>query len=524
MSRSTLRSLAVVLTVLIVVVLFAGLDALPREVRAQIDGDRAAVASAQTQLRSAQDELARQSQAEPDLFRAVSATGHWTDHFGEAAGWLQYAARDMDELSGLEKRNRRQDRQRAESLLSHERDLRAKAVAEAAGVQKEAAQWGDWKRQLPQTVQGMERDRQAIHAIDLAPLSASVQKAETDWPEKKPDLDSRLAAVRGAAAQSDSLWQSTDAARRQVAAGNYTGLDFAALLAAADSLKTSAATLPQKTGEVQALSGQLYDSWDKLLVDMEVRGIGNAREYDQQIRTVRTHLTDVSAGVPSGPGATTSEEKWVGVPRATYEAMRNDLGMAIEHKPAGRYDSESEHVAQPAGFAYMAPPTQPSNQYGYWEHRDGRSFWVFYGQYALMRDLLFNHGYQPVERGEWEGYRTYHDSGRPYYGQDSGASAPKYGSQGTATQNRYSGSTYAQGGGFRDSKYASKPGSYRDSKYASPGAHDSNADHTPKRFGSGGREEPHAAPPSRPSYRPAPRPAPSRPAMRSPGRSFGRRH
>jgi len=520
MSRSTLRFLAVVLTILIVVVLFAGLDALPRGVRAQIDGDRAALASAQPQLRAAQDEVARNGQAEPDLFRAISATGHWTEHFSEAAGFLQYAARDMDELSRIEKQNRRQDRQQAEQLLSHERDLRAKALAEASGVQKEAAQWVDWKRQLPQTLQGMERDHQAIHAFDLAPVAATVQKAETDWPEKKADLDSRLATLRGAASQSDGLWQSTDAARRQVAAGNYAGVDFAVLLAAADSLKTSAASLPQKAGELQSLSGQLYDSWDKLLVDMEVRGIGNAREYDQQIRTVRTHLTDVTAKT----GATTSEDKWVGVPRTTYEAMRNDLGMAIEHKPAGRYDSESEHVAQPAGFAYMAPPTQASNQYGYWEHRDGRNFWVFYGQYALMRDLLFNHGYQPVERGEWEGYRTYQSRGQTYYGQEPGASAPKYGSQGTATQNRYSGSTYAQGGGFRDSQYASKPGSYRDSKYASPGARDPNADHSPRRFGSSSRpEEPHAAPTPRPSFRPAPRPA-FRPPMRSPGRSFGRRH
>jgi len=36
MSRSTLRFLAVVLTVLIAVVLFAGLDTLPRGVRAQM--------------------------------------------------------------------------------------------------------------------------------------------------------------------------------------------------------------------------------------------------------------------------------------------------------------------------------------------------------------------------------------------------------------------------------------------------------------------------------------------------------
>ena len=266
----------------------------------------------------------------------------------------------------------------------------------------------------------MERDHQAIHAFDLAPVAATVQKAETDWPEKKADLDSRLTTVRGAAAQSDTLWESTDAARRQVAAGNYSGVDFAVLLAAADSLKTSAAMLPQKTAELNSLSGQLYDSWDKVLVDMEVRGIGHAREYDQQIRTVRTHLTDAAAKT----GATTSEEKWVGVPQSTYEAMRNDLGMAIEHKPAGRYDSESEHVAQPAGFAYMAPPTQASNQYGYWEHRDGRNFWVFYGQYALLRDLLFNHGYQPVERGEWEGYRTYQSRGQTYYGQDKAPAPP----------------------------------------------------------------------------------------------------
>src|ERR1035438_5467461 len=158
MSRSTLRFLAVALTVLIVVVLFAGLDALPRGVRAQIDGDRAALASAQTQFRSAQDQVARDGQAEPDLCRAVSATGHWTEHFGEAAGWLQYAARDMDELLRIEKQNRRQDRQQAEQLLTHERDLRAKASAEASGVQREAAQWVDWKRQLPQT----HRDHQAI--------------------------------------------------------------------------------------------------------------------------------------------------------------------------------------------------------------------------------------------------------------------------------------------------------------------------------------------------------------------------
>ena len=149
--------------------------------------------------------------------------------------------------------------------------------------------------------------------------------------------------------------------------------------------------------------------------------------------------------------------------------MEHNLGMAIEHKPTGKYDSEAERVAQPAGFAYMAPPGQ-SNQYGYWNNSGGQSFWVFYGQYALMRDLLFNRDYRPLGRYEYEDYYRYRQRNQTYYGRDEASgSAPKYGTSGTTTQNRYSGSTFAQKGGFKDSKYAAKPGSYSNSQYATPG-------------------------------------------------------
>ena len=170
-------------------------------------------------------------------------------------------------------------------------------------------------------------------------------------------------------------------------------------------------------------------------------------------------------------------------------------------------------MAQPAGFAYMAPPGQ-SNQYGHWEHSGGRDFWVFYGQYALMRDLLFNRDYRPLDRREYEDYRTYRQRDQTYYGRDTATgSAPKYGTAGTATQERYSGSTFSKSGGFKDSKYASKPGKYRDSEYATPGG--SSA---PRTFGN----RPSSPPPSQ-TYR-SPSPRPSAPSMpRSAPRRFGRR-
>lgn len=508
MSRSTLKFLAVFLGVLIVVVFFSGLDGLPRSLRAEIGKERTVLASSEKQLHAAQDEVLAGLKSESELFHAIPASQQWPDQLSKALGDFQLASREMEQLATLDKQNRRQDRQRVEALLSHERNLRTAALNDATGIQKEAAHWLDLKRHLPEAVQQMERDYNTIHGIDLGPVIATVQRTENDWPEKKPDLDARLGRVSAGIAQADSLWQSSAEMRRLAAANDLAHLDLVALVAATDTLKTSARLLPGQTAELTALSGQVYNAWDKILVDMEVRS-GN--QYEQKIRTVQTHLADASAKT----GEVTSNEKWVDVSKAAYEAEKNDLGMAIEHKSAGKYDVEAERVAQPAGFAYVAPPSQGSNQYGYWDHSGGRDFWVFYGQYALMRDLLFNNRYEPVYRGDWESYRTYHSRGQTYYGGGTATSqsAPKYGTQGTATQERYSGSSFSKSGGFRDSKYATKSGSYNDSKYATPGG-----DRTPKQFGNGSsrQEQPRAAPSSRPQPRPTYR-APSAP------RRFGKR-
>jgi hypothetical protein len=507
MSRTQLRLAAVVLAVLIAVVGANALDHLPSSLRAQIDAERSTLPSEQSQLGAIRSQVSDQVEAAPDLFNALPFGREWSDRFGQASSELRSAANNVDELTVLEKHNRRSDRQQVERLLADEKKFRTQALADATGIQKAAAHWVDASNHLPQQIPDMERSYEAIHNYDLSPVAAAVARAETDWPEKKSDLEARLAAERAIVTGADAQWQSTAEARRKAAAGALNGADVGTLLAFEDSLQTSATDLPKKADELNTLSAQLYTSWDKLLVDMRTQD----DQFYQKIRTVRTHLADASAKA----GDISSDEQWTPVPHATYDAMRNDLGMAIEHKPAGEYDFEAEHVAQPAGFAYVAPPAQVSNQYGYWDHRDGRDFWVFYGQYALLRDLLFNHNYRPFDRYEWEDYRSYSIRGQTYYGHDAASNAPKYGSQGTATQKGYSSSNYAKSGGFRDSQYASKSGTYRSSQYASPSVRDPNADHSPKTFG---HSSPPSAPPAR-TYRPAP--APSRSPSRSPGRSFG---
>ena len=511
MSKPALRLSAAVLTTLIIIVGFSALDHLPGGVKAQIESDRHELSTVQSQLTAAQAAVSRDQQSDPGLFQSIPATHDWPSRFQHASETLQSANQDMEELTRLEKGGHHRDQPQVESLLFQERELRSSALHEAQGIQKEADQWLERKRHLPEALQAMEADYQSVHNFDLSSVKNTVSRAETDWPDKKADLDARLAAVTGIETQADQLWASSAPLRRQAASGDTTGLNWGALFAAGDEWKKDKASLSDAAADLQSRTGQLYDSWDKVLVDMKSQDTGGRSLYEQKIRTVRTHQC-----------STTSDEQWVQVPQPTYDADRNDLGMAIEHKPAGKYDSEADKVAQPAGFAYMAPPSQGSNQYGYWDHRDGgQSFWVWYGQYALLRDLLFNRSYRPLDRSEWEDFRNYRSRGETYYGRDfESGDAPKYGSNGTSTQRSYSGSDYAKRGGFQDSPYASHSGTYRNSPYASRSA-EPDGDHSGHTFGSRPRpEEPHVAPNRTPSFHPSPRPMPRFPS--GGGRRFGR--
>jgi hypothetical protein len=501
MSRRGLEVLAVILTFLIVIVLFAGFDNLPRKVRADIAAEAKELPKAQQQFQTAQDQVTSDISSDPDLFRAHDMNTVFPGRFHIAANELQGAQRDAAALDKLVKANRRQDTDQAQKLLKEERALRAAALNEATAVQTEATHWVDMKRNLPTELQQMEADHQTLQHWDFAPIAATVTRAETDWPQKKSDLDTRLTALRAIPSDGEQAWQSSDAMRRKAEAKDLTGLDYGALLSSAETLHTDVAVLPARTTELQSLTGQLYTSWDKILVDLRDRKSGGMRDYEEEVRIVKTKFPDAAGK----DGITTSDENWVEIPRATYQVCENNIGMSIGHKPVGKYDTEVDEVPEPAGFAYMAPVGQ-RNQYGYWDTGSGGNFWVFYGQYALMRDLLWGHSYRPIPSYEWESYRTARSGGQTYYGRDEAAGAPKYGTHGTFTQQHYS-----------DSRYVRSSGGYSSSKYASGSVRhgESGEGHS---FGSGSKPpssgfKPRSAPSYHPSFRPP-----------SGGRSFGRRH
>ncbi|MGB0645820.1 MAG: hypothetical protein ACPGQS_01535 [Bradymonadia bacterium] len=153
---------------------------------------------------------------------------------------------------------------------------------------------------------------------------------------------------------------------------------------------------------------------------------------------------------------------WVPVDQLTFRKHREHLGMTIYSKPAGVLPEDAVTTASPPGYNYIG-----NKRYGRWERRNGQSFWVFYGQYSLMRDLFWGRGtYRPIYRSEYRGYRSSISRRRAYYG-----AKKQFGTAQAIKSPKYSKSSYAKkrrsSGGFSGSKYSGskRSGGYRSSRY-----------------------------------------------------------
>ncbi|MBV8551067.1 MAG: hypothetical protein JOY54_07180 [Acidobacteriaceae bacterium] len=436
---------------------------LPQSVREDVASENQRLQEAERQIQRLQGRVHEDVAKAPDLFQNVSAPAEWDAAFADAHAKLRNAERAGSELTQLARRNRKDSLGQVNRLLGEVRELRSAAIRQAAAAEAAADKWLDVSHNPTYYLDKINREREEIRGMDLEPVTKTVHQAEQDWPAKKTDLDGRLAALLTIPKNVETEWSATQPARHDALGGKLTGPEVAALIRQDDELSEDVKDLPHKADELHNACGQLYGAWDKILVDLDVSHENGREDYREEIRTVRTHFLDVAAKKTE----TSSDEQWVDVSEPAIHAVENDLGMAIAHKDAGLFDSEAQTTPQPAGFAYIAPPSQGSNEYGYWTHDGGQPFWTFLPQYLLLRELMWGHDYRPIIIGEYDGYRTAQREGRSYYGQETPTAPPKYGSHGTFTQTRYAQSRYVQSGGFKDSKYASQGGSHSSSPLAS---------------------------------------------------------
>ncbi|HEX4275941.1 MAG TPA: hypothetical protein VHZ74_11325 [Bryobacteraceae bacterium] len=492
---------------------------LPRELRNQIASEKTGLQQTEQQLKNSQAALKEDLAHSPALFAGTPVLTQWPTRLQSAQSSLDRARNDLDQLDKLGRAsNNPENIRRAKGLLGEERALRQSAVRESESVVSDATSWLDFERNVPHYVVSMQQTYDDIHHVDLTPVSQAVQKAGEDWPARKSALDGRFSALKQSSADADTQWSAIASARQDASAGNAKGAEVATLIEANDALVHDKDALTHGAEQLQSESRQLYDSWDKILADLEVAHRGGDTVYTEKLTTVRTHYTDVAAKKTE----TSTDTHWTDISAPAYHAVENDLGMTIAHKDAGLFDSEAQTQAQPPGFAYIASPEQGRNQYGYWDHSGGHSVWTWLPEYLIMRDLLWGHSYRPIYVNEYNGFQTARRAGRTYYGQETSAAPPKYGSHGTFTTQRYASSRYVQSGGYSGSAYSSNRSAT--APRPAPSAGEPRFGSSPeergagKRFGgsSGGQKFGSGSSGQRFG---SPRPS----APRMPGRRFGRR-
>jgi hypothetical protein len=111
---------------------------------------------------------------------------------------------------------------------------------------------------------------------------------------------------------------------------------------------------------------------------------------------------------------------WQQVGRRTYIRYQPHLGMVILSKGPDGID-RNQH---PPGYQQVG-----NQRYGQWrDEGGGRSFWVFYGQYALLSHMIGGFS-RPIYRNDWNGYRSARGRGQTYYG-----AGGVYGTNGSVTR------------------------------------------------------------------------------------------
>ncbi|MBC8165618.1 MAG: hypothetical protein H7Y20_07080, partial [Bryobacteraceae bacterium] len=387
MNKRSLGGLAIVLIAMMAIVSMAGLDRLPRDVKRSVEVSASRVKSDRTRFNDARAGVNSAIGAEPELFRTQAAL--WQARLLQADEKLKQTEVGMARLLEIEKANKRGDAPKLEEGIRQLEAKRAGTVEEALNLRSEADRWLGYKRNLPQQISEMKSNYEAVHGFDIAREASAANKAMTDWPSKKADLESRTRTLEVLKQQAEEAWTSTAEARAKAESNNSSGIDYSMLFAAGEAIRGDLKELQRGTATMNALASQLYVGRDKVLLDID-----DDHGIKEKVRIVETKYTDAALSNPQP----TSKEVWEDVDSGRLADLKKSIGMVVERKPPGKYDSEVEKTLQAPGYAYIAPPGQ-ANQYGGWNN----GVWSWLPQYLIMSQLLrSNHG--PMTHGDYYGY------------------------------------------------------------------------------------------------------------------------
>ncbi len=363
------------------------------------------------------------------------------------AGVSDVASRFDNDLKPLLDKNRHADADRVRVVAAELASAAAAATAAVTLPAENVRRVLGYKQNHQDLVQSARLALAEVEVLSRdASLPALVQAAASQYPEAAPPLNNRVTGL------TTSLALITEEQAKLDTALATPPLDYVAVGRLAEGITQTSKALSTTRSQLMTDVAGLGKSIDKILIDMkEDEGV-----CFHKYRVVENGLSQ--------------ETDLQVVDCAFYREHEDHLGMALYSKPEGKLDEEAVKIASPPGYTYVGNP-----RYGQWQESNGSRFWVFYGQYSLMRDLLWGVGsYRPVYDRDYQSYRTNVSARKPWFGGSN-----EFGTRGATTKMKYGGSTYYRreaekarysGSRFQETNKGRAGGGYQGSRYQGGGS------------------------------------------------------
>lgn len=461
MSKRSLGYLAVILILLMVVVASAGLDNLPGSTRQAAEASISSLSTGRQQFDRNRQQVLAAIASDPSLFRSQEAT--LRSGLEAAQAKLVASETTATKLKSMLDANRRGDRDVVASASENIAKSTAEAVKESESAVEEAKRWIDYKQHTPELLEDLKSRFEALSSFDVESAAAPVRKAMVDWPEKRQDLESRLAGVNAIKSRATEVWNNTAEPRAEAEKKDYAAVDYGVLIGGLRALETPSTDIKRAVDTTNALASQLYLGRDKVLLDLDDSG------PRQRVRVVETKYTDASLQNPQ----VSNTERWESIDENRFSQLGQAIDMVVERKAPGKYEAETDKRVQAPGYAYIAPAGQ-SNQYGYWSN----GVWSWLPQYLILSQMLRGPSYPPVRVDDYYNYDRYRTRGGTWYGR-YGRTWERGGNSGVGGTLRRSIERYTRNedSGVRSSSrprerwtWGGSGSSYSDSRYKSRGS------------------------------------------------------
>ncbi len=127
---------------------------------------------------------------------------------------------------------------------------------------------------------------------------------------------------------------------------------------------------------------------------------------------------------------------WKVVSDELFDENIDNLGMELVSKK----DGVLKKAVAPAGYSNFIG----NERYGHWQHRNGGSFWEFYGKYSMLRNVFYMFS-SPVRYSYWSNYNTsYYPYGKSYYGGYTNSNKKLYGTNSVFASTNYKNTNWSK--------------------------------------------------------------------------------